>query len=196
VLAKIGEHYAKFAGLAVSELHGGALSVANQWTPSGQKYPNQSSLYNDGKVARYEGESAALMHHRPSIDAITFQLQDGKVHELLNDGNNMISTLYHEGQHRKYTSNDQREHVSVYFDQVTHSSFHNTTPNYKDAMLNNARNEVNYFVNFNHYSKSAQEKQRYREEGLKMRARFEKAGIASKPKVSGTPKSKQVPRFK
>jgi RHS repeat-associated protein len=120
ILSNIATHYAKEAGVDLSKVHNGKISVSdaiNLHYKGGQPFgiPKQ---YND---ATFSGEeidgTRSIMHTKK--DVITVELWEGKLNRELNDANAMKSTLQHEGgKEFGHLENPDMLHTEIYTAQM------------------------------------------------------------------------------
>jgi len=175
-LTNIGEYYAKSKGLDVTSLSGKSLSVGNRkWeeNKSGQQTPIEQNLFNNVSVSDWTD----IMNHNEEKNTISFVLDNGKINPLLNDANNLISTLGHEFDHKRIPGGDGFEHLQVYFNQVNDKSFSNTTKEYQKQIHTNIRELVNEALNYKDKELTKAQIKSVRNEGAKWKSKFEKAGV-------------------
>ncbi len=127
--AKVFNHYLKEANTDQNKLPGKSVGVANVEEFKGGA-PYKASFYNNGQVSGY---STGLMNANNGNFSVT--LDQGKIDNLLNDGNNIVSSLYHEKYHIDHnehlTGVSHSSHVKNFNNQKKHSSWKNTTTAYK-----------------------------------------------------------------
>ena len=174
-LADIGNYYAKSAGLDVGELGGGSISVAARGRvglSSGQIEITSTNLYNKGSV----GSGNDIMNHNDETNRISFSLDGNKVNPLLNDANNLISTLSHEKSHGDYYTNEGFEHLAVYYDEIKNPNFTNTTIEYKNNTYANIRKLLNAVEGYQDKSYSKAQNLAIQKEGARWKKKFNDAG--------------------
>ncbi len=176
VLAEIGCYYAQYSSTDPTSLGGGMFSVATRYDV-GANLPAWKSLYNDDTVA----EMQDIMNYSPKKDRISFVLNDGFVPELLNDGNNMISAIEHEGSHKRNPGHSVDNHLKVYLDEVSSESWKSTTEDYKAGTIDMIKSKINRMT---HYTggETQKDNDRVNSKGRNWQKEFEKAGISFEQK--------------
>lgn len=135
-LINIGNYYAKLAGVDLSKLRGGSLSLA-MWN---NQVKTNIGLYQDqdkGDYKTYNGGVycyTCLVQSDKIESTISLQINDNHIKTLLNDKNNFISALQHEGgasvpshftvNTSPYDSSNQgqrNEHLKIYNYQINKS---------------------------------------------------------------------------
>ena len=119
-LASIGKYYATQQQLDMKKLPNGDLSVANRTYELGS--PISESLHNGGSIS--SGED--MMNRDRKTNAITFSLENGKINDLLNNTENLKSTLRHEFDHLKGL-----DEVKTLYNEIKNPLFKNTSDEYK-----------------------------------------------------------------
>jgi RHS repeat-associated protein len=118
ILSNIMTHYAKEAGVDLSKVHNGKISVAdakNLENKGGQLLGNIKE-YNDGTHNGQDVDGTrAMMHTNNETSVITADLWEGKISPELNDANAMKSTLQHEGgKEFGHLENPDMPHTEIY----------------------------------------------------------------------------------
>ncbi|WP_430614125.1 hypothetical protein [Flavobacterium sp. JP2137] len=91
--------------------------------------------------------SSGIAHFDPKDNGIWIAPGvDGKVSSSLNDKNNLMNVLFHEGKHREDDLNGvnstYESHASVYISQMGNSSFSKATEDFQDGMVGNMLNYI------------------------------------------------------
>ncbi|WP_262912542.1 hypothetical protein [Chryseobacterium sp. MEBOG06] len=147
-LMNIGNHYAKEAGVDLGNLHGESVSVA-MW--NGKVYSGGEADRKSGEYKTFNGGEycyTCLLQTNKIENIISIPVDDNKVNYLLNDKNNFVSALQHEGgstvpSHltvnvNPYDSSDKgqsKEHSQIYNYQINKSPiFKKTTKDFQEQM--------------------------------------------------------------
>ena len=147
-LSNIANHYSKEAGVDLKDVHNSKISVADAVLTGYQGGQTQGHIekYNDGNhsgIGVY-GETA-LMNTDNKTSTISINLFDGKINPLLNDANAFKSTLDHEGGPIGHLVNPEKQHTSIYKDQIAKPFAKNSTPEFKAHLEYN----LNYYKKLN-----------------------------------------------
>jgi hypothetical protein len=108
---------------------------------------------------------------------ITFSLKDGFVSELLNDIDNMKSTLYHEFDHLNYKDNNGTEHLYVYYNQMKHSLFKNTTSDFKENAYKNVKDLINQMSNYSNDNWTKAQQKEFKKQTAIWKQKFINLGV-------------------
>lgn len=119
-LSNIGNHYAPQAGVELSDVHNGKISVSDvtNVVNKGSYQEGQLKSFNNGVFSAddvYGGRT--LMNTKGDI--VTINLQEGKIDPLINDKNNFTATLDHEGGPIGHMVNPQKVHSDIYKDEIS-----------------------------------------------------------------------------
>ena len=150
-LINIANHYAKEAGVDLSKLRNGSVSVAmwNNKVHEGGRADIKSGeykIFNGGEYCY-----TCLMKTNKIEKTISISVDDNKVNYLLNDRNNFVSALQHEGgatvpSHLTVNVNpydsshkgQNKEHYEIYNYQINKSTiFKSTTIDFQEQMKKN-----------------------------------------------------------
>jgi RHS repeat-associated protein len=172
-LANIGKYYAEKEGLPVKSLRNQNLSVGFSNDSKGR--PDTGSLYNSGSVALIGGSD--IMNHSEYYNTINIVVVNGTINPLINDFNNMTSTLTHEFSHKKIEGGDGFEHLQVYYDQITNPNFKNTTEDFKSTQYSNIESIINKGLYYNDKKLSKEDIQVIRDEAKRWKEKMEKVGV-------------------
>ena len=118
-LSKIAEHYAPLAGVNLNNVHNGQISVhdVKNVVNKGSYIEAQLESFNDGKYsADTVGGGKTIMNTFGNI--VTINLNEGKIDPLINDRNNFIATLDHEGGPIGHMVNPDKAHSQIYKDEL------------------------------------------------------------------------------
>ena len=120
-LSKIAGHYAQQAGLDLNDLQNGEISVTNAITYDKfgglTRYTTENYNNGDDALPTVNG-GETLMQTNIEESRITVALIDGKIDPLLNDKNNFIATLDHEGGKIGHLQNPDKKHTAIYKDEL------------------------------------------------------------------------------
>jgi len=142
IVSNIATHYAKEAGVDMSKVHNGKISVANGIITDneGGIAKGKIETYNDGNLTKmgYGTGNTAIMNTDTDTGVISVNLWDGKVSPVINDANGMKSTLEHEGgKSFGHLENPSMTHKEIYKEQVKSDFFKNASPEYKAHIQKN-----------------------------------------------------------
>jgi len=176
-LAKIGLFYAKKEGLDVNKLYNKDFSVVNRVIEVHAPVPY--SLYNDGSTSHQDD----IMNSIRTDKKISFSLDNGLVNSLLDDANNMRSTIFHEFNHFKYGLDDI-SHLNVYYNEMINPTFKNTTPEFKKNVHTNVKDLLSR-INLYHIeqpawynARTSKEKEYLKQQYTIWKQRFAKLGVS------------------
>ncbi len=137
VLANIMNHYAKDAKIDLKNIYGNSTSVALY------EYTRVANNLTRGKIFTYndgEFKKDALATGIYESKKITFMVENNYVSPLLNDKNNVISALEHEGgsevSHLTLPPT-YKNHKKIYENQFKSPYFKNATKDFQDQMKRN-----------------------------------------------------------
>jgi RHS repeat-associated protein len=145
-LMNIANHYAKKAGVDLGNLRGGSVSVA-MW--NNKTYSGGSADRKSGEYKTFNGGEycySCLLQTNKIKKIISIPVDDNSVNYLLNDKNNFVSALQHEGgatvpSHLNVnpydfsTKGQSKEHYKIYDYQINKSPiFKKTTKDFQDQM--------------------------------------------------------------
>jgi hypothetical protein len=137
-LVSIVHHFAHDASLDTKMLYNKDVSVGSLDDLEGENLPILNKLYND--PGNGIGE---LMSTNKGLDRLNVTLDNGKLSWQLNTSENLISTLFHEKTHLDTEEGGVWEHLDVYYKQISHRSWKNTTDAYKDNIIKNIKELIN-----------------------------------------------------
>jgi len=132
-LVNIMHHFSSEANVDLNKLHNKDISVGSL-DDVGEGWPVLRNLYNDpgsgvGEIMSSNKESAKL----------NVTLNNGHLPFQLGDAENVISTLFNEKTHLETKESSVWEHLDVYYKQINHKSWNNTTTDFKAQVITNIR---------------------------------------------------------
>jgi uncharacterized protein RhaS with RHS repeats len=141
-LSKIAGHYASSATVDLKNVHNGKISVGDAISirETGKSVVYTTEDYNNGNASipdKYG--SVALMNTLDST--VSVALVDGKVDPLLNDKNNFIATLDHEGGEIGHLQNPDKKHTAIYTDELKKYEKQTTTD-----FVEHLKERYNYYL--------------------------------------------------
>ncbi len=186
ILAKVAGHYANQVGLDVNKLGGKDLSVANRkWVgeDGGQLTPTSQSFYNNGIV----GYTDDIMNNDEKTNRISIVLTNGNTYSLLDDINNMKSTLLHEKLHGEIKGGDGFEHLEVYYQQVTDPTYSKTTNAFKSNAKENIEGLISSALSYQDATMSKSQIEAIHNKAEEYLKKFQDAGVVEKPRPDPKP---------
>ncbi|WP_407518492.1 RHS repeat-associated core domain-containing protein, partial [Elizabethkingia anophelis] len=157
ILTNIGNYYAEKAGVDLGSLKNNSISVAmwNDKVSSGGSPDRDKGDFT--RINSGEYCYTCLMNTNKIEKTISLQVNNNQVDELLNDKNNFISALQHEGGAKNPShltvntapydtshSGQRSEHLKIYDYQINKSSiFKNTTSVFQNEMKKNFQKVIN-----------------------------------------------------
>ncbi len=140
---KIAEHYAPQAGVNMEQLKNGNFSVGAVLDITYEAgIPSvKAASYNEGVY------SPDLMTIDPNKKTVNLLIYNGKItSSLLNNKNNMISALGHEGGKNGHINNhnstETKDHIEVYNAQINNPNFKNTTLKFQEHIFSNLKDLI------------------------------------------------------